>query len=120
MSRQTAFPDRSRNGPLSYAPSGADRFPDYEFQDYERDDVQYIGDDKTQPYFYSEPDDKVFAAKVNEDMKRLEPAPETERSVGAKEELGEVLEEVGEATGWESLSDWAREHLEGEDRSGEE
>lgn len=99
---------------MSYSPTGADRYPDYEFQDYEHDDVEYIGESKTMPYYYTEPDDKVFGAKVNEEDERLEPDPETERTLDAEEELGEVLEEIGEKTGWESLSEWAREHLEDE------
>lgn len=38
-------------------------------------------------------------------------------TVEAEEELGEFLERVGEEQGWDSLSDWAREHLEHEEAS---
>lgn len=59
----------------------------------------------------------VEAGKIDENGE-LQRADDGESwALEAEEELGEFLERVGEERGWDSLSDWAREHLEHEEAS---
>ncbi len=80
-------------------------------EDREDDEFRYLGlkDDGASMFFH--PAAKVtFEGVNNEEKKTIEPKEEE----SLEEELGEWLERVGERTGWESLSAFARDHLEGE------
>jgi hypothetical protein len=75
--------------------------------------VEFLGqrDDGT-PAYYDKNNHVTFEGDVDHENRRV--TPTNERSLDAEEKLGEVIEEFGDAVGWESLSDFAREHLEDE------
>lgn len=94
--------------PVSYDPH-ADRDP----ASSAPDDTAYVGvlgggtalyyDDATGSFLRGDPDGEDDAG-----LERL-----TGYEVGAEDRLGAVLEEIGDDLGWESLSEFARDHLEG-------
>jgi len=73
--------------------------------------VEFLGtrDDGT-PAYYDRNEHVTFEGEVDHDEQRVRPT--NERSLDAEQKLGEVLEEVGDATGWESLSEFARKRSE--------
>lgn len=68
---------------------------------------------------YDEERQTVFEADVDEEDRELVPREDTEREVGASESLGEVLEDVGDSLGIESLSEFAEERLQSDDEGTE-
>ena len=76
--------------------------------------VEFLGtrDDGT-PAYYDSNEHATFEGEVDHDEQRVRPT--NERSLDAEQKLGEALEELGDATGWDSLSEFARKHLEDEE-----
>lgn len=68
---------------------------------------------------YDEERQSVFEAEVDEEDRRLVPREDTEREVGASESLGEVLEDVGDSLGLDSLSEFAEERLQSDEEGTE-
>ena len=76
--------------------------------------VGTAGSDKA-PVIY-DPDERAFhRARVDEENGRLIPGDESEWTLEATETLGEGLERIGRETGWEWLSEFARERIEPDD-----
>jgi hypothetical protein len=86
---------------------------DWPFEGERHDDAQYVGTAQAggNAWFYSEEGDRLFAGEVDEDRRRLLPASD-ERTVREGESFGEAVERLGDELGWESLSAFARKHLE--------
>lgn len=64
---------------------------------------------------YDDERETVFEADVDEEDRRLVPREGTEREVGASESLGQVLEDVGDNLGLDSLSAFAEERLQSDE-----
>jgi hypothetical protein len=88
-------------------------FEDWPFEGDRPDDAQYIGTAQAggNAWFYSEDGDQLFAGEADEANRRLLPTSD-ERTVRESESFGEAVERLGDELGWESLSAFAREHLE--------
>jgi hypothetical protein len=67
--------------------------------------------------FYDGETHTLFSGDVNEDDERIVPVPDAEVDLEPGETLGEALERVGEQTGWDSLSEFARDHLEDDEEA---
>jgi len=98
-------------------------FDDWPVQGRDSTDVAYVGrtaadepdEDRHRLHggvFYDEGTGTLFSGEVDEDEEQVVPVPDTEVDLEPGETLGEALERVGEQTGWDSLSVFAREHLE--------
>lgn len=92
---------------------------DWLVEGYAEGETTYLADvsrDETRgpprALFYDEREEVVFEADVEEGDGRYVPLEGTEREPGPTETLGDVLEEFGEQLHWESLSEFARNHLE--------
>lgn len=69
------------------------------------------------PAYYVPGDHRVETGDLDRNGD-LERDPDGESwTLEAEEEVGEFLERIGEERGWDSLSEWAREHLEHEDEA---
>lgn len=68
---------------------------------------------------YDEDNQSVFEADVDEEEQRLVAREGTEREVDDSGGLGEVLEDVGDSLGLESLSEFAEEHLQDDESRAE-
>ena len=88
-------------------------YEDWPFEGDRPDDAQYVGTSQAggNAWFFSEKGDQLFAGEPDEDGGRLLPASD-ERTVREGESFGEAVERLGDELGWESLSAFAREHLE--------
>lgn len=67
------------------------------------------------PVFYDERSRTVFEAEADHESRELVPVAGSERELDPSETLADALEEIADETGWESLSDWAEEHLENDE-----
>jgi len=56
--------------------------------------------------------ESVYEAEADPEKGEVVLDESSARSLGAEEELGEVVEDIGERLGWDGLSEFAREHLE--------
>lgn len=65
---------------------------------------------------YDDREEVVFEADVDEDEQRYVPREGTERELGPSETLGDVLEDLGDRLDRDSLSEFARAHLEDDGR----
>lgn len=84
--------------------------PDYDDWPVQgRPGVTYVGllDDGTHVVYDEETDELLSATAESEEL-----VPTGSLLEDAETALGERLEAVGERTGWESISSFAREHLE--------
>lgn len=82
-------------------------------------DKKFVGQpsDLGEPAYYDTESHSVQTGYLGEDDEAV-PAEEGESwELDAEQELGEFLETVGEDHGWESLSEFARDHLEHEEAS---
>ncbi|MFC4987509.1 hypothetical protein [Saliphagus infecundisoli] len=67
---------------------------------------------------YDEERETVFEADVDEEERRLIPREDTERDVDDSGGLGGVIEDLGDSLGLDSLSEFAEERLQDDDREG--
>lgn len=85
------------------------RYDDWPVEGGGHSDATYVGATTNGvPVFHDQ--GAVFHGVPDEENRRIEPKPDTERRLEPGETLGDVLEEIGESLGWESLSEYGREH----------
>jgi hypothetical protein len=63
------------------------------------------------PALYEPHNDIVYQGNIDEENERIVPNPETERRVSSNETIGEVLRDIADSHGWQSLSSFAAEHM---------
>jgi hypothetical protein len=63
-------------------------------------------------FVYDAAMESVYEAETNTEEGEVVLDESSARSLDTEEELGEVIEDIGERLGWEGLSEFAREHLE--------
>lgn len=63
------------------------------------------------PALYEPHDDVVYQGNIDEENERIVPNPETERRVSSNETIGDVLQDIADSHGWQSLSSFAAEHI---------
>ncbi len=85
-----------------------------EYPVHERNDRKYLGvlSEGRAPTFFDPQEGHVYRGEVDRERERVSPGDEHDRTLDPEETLGEFLERVGDELGWESLSAYAREHLE--------
>lgn len=100
------------------------RYDDWPVRGYDEDEraVAYLGatGEATGPgtetaILYDERAHSIFEADIDEDERRFVPEPDTERELTPSETLSEVLTDLGDRLDSDSLSAFAREHLEAAD-----
>lgn len=76
-------------------------------------DVEWLGfmGGTGAPALYEPHRDTIYQGTIDEKNERIVPNPETERRVSDNETIGEVLQDIADSHGWESLSNFAAEHL---------
>lgn len=90
-----------------------------------REDVEWIGTTggggggSGAPSLYEPHNDVVYQANIDEENERLVPDPETERRVSEDQSLGDVLKDIADSSGWQSLSSFASEHFDVEEDDSE-
>lgn len=90
------------------------RYEDWPVED-DYQEATYVGHvEGGGAWFYSEADGTLLERAVDRDDRRLLPASD-EREVPPDESLGRAVERLGDDLGWESLSAFAREHLESDE-----
>ncbi|WP_435333615.1 hypothetical protein [Haloarchaeobius sp. TZWWS8] len=89
---------------------------DWPTGDNPRDDVEHVGVlNKGMNVFYQPNSSMFFTTEVDEEREEHTFVEGTDRELRPGETLGEAIESVGEKTGWESLSEWAENHLESDE-----
>lgn len=85
------------------------------------DEPRFLGtiSDTAMPAYYVPAERSVQTGTVNDDGELERDDEGDSWAIEAEEQLGDFLERVGEERGWDSLSDWAREHLEHEETAEE-
>lgn len=100
------------------------RYDDWPVRGYDEDEqtVAYLGatGEATAPgtetaILYDERAHSIFEADIDAGERRFVPEPDTERELTPSETLGDVLEDLGDRLDSDSLSAFAREHLEAAD-----
>lgn len=81
------------------------------------EDYEFLGEraGDGRPVFFDSDTNSVYLADVDEAAQRVIPDTDGDGELNPGETLGEYLERIGEETGWDSLSQFAREHLEDDD-----
>ena len=90
------------------------KYEDWPVEGDRHDEARFVGVSQVKgggAWFYNDDDDALFETDVDQANRRLTPSGD-ERSVSAGESVGEAVERLGDELGWESLSEFAREHLE--------
>lgn len=67
------------------------------------------------PYLYSPSDDAVYEGRLDRENERITPDLSSGRTLAPEEPLGDVLEDIGDKTGWEWLSEFANDRLKDDD-----
>lgn len=102
--------NRSRNeGP---------EYDDWPIEGRSQENVEWLGfvggTEQGAPALYDTHDDAVYRGTLDEKNERIVPNLETERRVSSEETIGEVLRDIADSHGWQSLSNFAAEHLGGD------
>lgn len=63
------------------------------------------------PALYEPHTDMVYRGNIDEENERIVPNPETERRIGSDETIEDVLQDIADSHGWQSLSSFAAEHM---------
>lgn len=89
------------------------RSPNYDDWPVESDSrTEYLGlVGGGSPMLYEPSTNRIYEGRIDDENERLVPKTDTERELNPEETLGETLEDIGEKTGWDSLSSFADEHL---------
>ena len=85
------------------------------------DEPKFIGEraaDANASYYMPE-DHRVESGHIDEEGNLVRDPDGESHDLDPEQELGEYLEEVGKEHGWDSLSEFARDHLEHEEASTE-
>jgi hypothetical protein len=92
---------------------GDPRYDEWPLEDHDPKEMNYLGlVSGGSPYFHHDDSDTIYRGNVDETRQQIRLIEDTEH---AGEALGDIIESIGDRTGWESLSEFAQEHLEGED-----
>lgn len=70
-----------------------------------------VGAGQGAPALYEPRNDIIYEGNIDKENKRLVPDPETERQVSPNETIGDVLQDIADSRGWQSLSNFAAEHM---------
>lgn len=88
------------------------KYEDWPVEGERDDEAKYVGMvEGGGAWFYNEENHSLFERELDRDDRRLLPASD-EQSIPHEETLGEAVERLGDELGWDSLSDFARKHLE--------
>ncbi|MDG5760982.1 hypothetical protein QA600_16745 [Natronococcus sp. A-GB1] len=80
------------------------------FDEHNEDDVEYVGSTtEGTPMFFDTASRSVFEGEYD-DEETIVDRPETERELEDRASVGEAIETLGDELGWESLSEFGREH----------
>lgn len=91
-------------------------YDDWEIEDEQYHEARYVGLlGGTQQWFYSHRDNTLFEGEVDDENRRIRPVADSERELGPEDTVGKALENLGDELGWDSLSEFAEEHLEGDE-----
>lgn len=81
------------------------------FDEHSEDDVEYVGSTaEGTPMFFDTASRSVFEGQYD-DEKTVVDRPGSERELEDRTSLGEAIETLGDELEWESLSAFAREHV---------
>ncbi|WP_267640478.1 hypothetical protein [Haloarchaeobius amylolyticus] len=85
-------------------------------EDHPREDVEHVGIlEKGTNVFYESGTSMFFHTELDEEREEHTFVEGSERELQPQETLADAIESIGETTGWDSLSEWAEEHLESDD-----
>lgn len=89
-------------------------FDNYPIEDKSKKNVEWIGTiaGGSAPHLYEEHTNTIYETEIDEEAELV--IPKNPHPLEGKS-LGEYIEEIGEERGWDSLSEFARKHLEHED-----
>jgi hypothetical protein len=91
------------------------RYDEWPLEDHDPKEMNYLGlVSGGSPYFHHDDSNTIYRGTVDDAKERIRLSEDTEH---AGEALGDVIESIGDRTGWESLSEFAQEHLEDEEGS---
>jgi hypothetical protein len=86
------------------------RYDEWPIKDHDRTEMNYLGMiSHNIPYFHHDETDTVYRGNVDGVKQQIRLTEDTEHDIANG--LGETIESIGERTGWESLSEFAQEHL---------
>lgn len=100
-------PDRSRNE--------APKYDNWPIEGKSQREVKWLGliggSQGGAPALYEPHNNAIYQGHIDETNERIVPNPETERRMSSNETIGEVLQEIADSHGWQSLSNFAAEHM---------
>lgn len=96
-------------GPHGERSTGADQ-PDYTVEGPEDHELLGIVSDD-EAAVHDPETGQIFRGNLDKETERVTPRDRANWSLDAEESLAEFLERVGEETGWDSLTEYARDHL---------
>jgi hypothetical protein len=80
------------------------------------ENFEYIGQvDGGSPMLFDSSTNTIYEAEADVENEHLIPRPNTEQELEPEETLSKAIEMIGEKTGWESLSEFANDHLNDDD-----
>lgn len=94
--------------PADGSSAGRGDYGNWSIASDEHADANYVGTTaEGTPVYHGE--GRVFHGEPNTDERTVTPIPNTERSLEPGEAIADVIEEIGETLGWESLSEFGEE-----------
>ena len=93
-------------------------YDEWPVSDPEHTDREHLGvtGHESQMLMYDKASNAMYVADVDHEAEKIGNPRRSDRQLQAEETLGEYLERVGDDHGWEWLSDFAREHLEEDEK----
>ncbi|AGB37705.1 hypothetical protein [Natronococcus occultus] len=84
------------------------------FDEHSEDDVEYVGaTSEGTPMFFNTASRSIFEGEYD-GKETVVDRPGTERELEDRASVGEMIENLGDELGWESLSEFGREHADDE------
>lgn len=88
------------------------RYDEWPMEDHDPKEVNYLGlVSNGAPYFHHADSGTVYRGNVDAVNQRIRLEEDTEHDIEPGKALGDAIESIGERTGWDSLSEFAQEHL---------
>lgn len=88
------------------------QYNEWDIKDYSRKEMDYLGTASYGvPYFHHADSSTIYEGSVDDTKEQIRLREDTAHEIEPGKTLGETIESIGEQTGWESLSEFAQEHL---------
>ncbi|MFB6254701.1 MAG: hypothetical protein ABEI06_08830 [Halobacteriaceae archaeon] len=93
-------------------------YRDWQFMgNFNNSNVRFLGTVRGMPMYYDENKRTVMEGRLNHEEEKIELLEDDAIDLDPEETLGSALKRLGEESGWDTLTEFAEEHLDPDDEN---